>query len=94
MDGVAVEDFLTEIEIGRAELFSLAEEEIAAWLQVKMQALGERVAEGDQVDRVIGVEVRDEHRVHVGWITQPPQLPEHAAAALEQQREAAKREAE
>src|SRR2546421_85169 len=42
--GIAVEGLRTKIQIGRAQLFGLAEEQISARFEVKMQALEQRVA--------------------------------------------------
>ena len=43
----------------------------------------ERVGVRDQVDEVVGVDMRDHDRVDVGVVDRLAQLPEHAAAAVE-----------
>jgi hypothetical protein len=44
-------------------------------------------AVGHDVEEVIGVQVRDQHRVDRGVVDDRAQLGEHAVAAVEQQRE-------
>ncbi len=50
--------------------------------------VGERVGERDEVEEVIGVQVRDDDRVDVHVVDEPAQLREDAVAAVEQQAEA------
>ena len=49
--------------------------------------VGERVAERDEVEDVVGVQVADQHRVDVHVIAEAPELREHPVAAIEQQHE-------
>ena len=53
------------------------------------RGVGERVGVGDQVEEVVGVEVRDRDRVDLHVVDPLAQLAEHAVAAVEQQPRAA-----
>ena len=50
--------------------------------------IAQGVAERDQVEEVIGVQVGDQHRIDIDVVAVPAQLGEHSVAAVEQQREA------
>ena len=50
--------------------------------------VGQRVGERDEVEEVVGVQVRDDDRVDVDVVDEAPQLGEDAVAAVEQQVEA------
>ena len=48
--------------------------------------VAERIAERDEIEEVIGVQVADQNGIHVDVVTNAPQLGEHAVAAIEQER--------
>jgi hypothetical protein len=47
--------------------------------------VGQRVGERDEVEEVVGVQVRDDDRIDVGVVAEAPQLGEDAVAAVEEQ---------
>jgi hypothetical protein len=49
-----------------------------------LRGVDQRVREGDQVEEVIGVEVGDDHAVHLGVVDPLAELAEDAVAAVEQ----------
>ena len=51
--------------------------------------VGQRVGVRDEVEEVVGVQVRDDDRVDVDVVAEAAQLGEHAVAAVEQQRRVA-----
>ena len=60
MEGVAVESFRAEVQVGGREFFGLAEEKVSAGFEIKMQALDERGALGA---REVGQHVHAEDAV-------------------------------
>ena len=46
----------------------------------------QRVGVGDEIDEVVGVHMRDHHRVDLGVVDVFAQLPEHPATAVEEDR--------
>jgi hypothetical protein len=50
-----------------------------------VRPVGQRVGERHEVEEVVGVQVRDDHRVHRGVVGEPAQLAEHAVAAVDEQ---------
>src|SRR6266496_1672887 len=60
MEGIPVEGFRAEVEIGGAELFGLTEEQISAGFQIEMQSLHQR---GPLGAREVGQYVHAENAV-------------------------------